>query len=161
MRKTKVVGSLLVAAVCATIGCNPGISPEGTAILREGTRVEVFRVAPEPTRSPTDRPKIGRYPVLTQGKDLGSDFAVRLAAAVNGHPELDKKCGIHPGVAFRVWRGDQCVEVLVCFQCDVLAIHPGTGTGPATCSLQTQIHAASACRRMQVSRIPREVDIPT
>jgi len=123
----RAVSSLLVAAMCAAAGCSPGISREGKAVLREGTRVEVFRVAPEQPRSPTAGPKIGRYPVLAQGKDLGANFAARLADVLIGHPDLEKKCGIQPGVAFRVWRGDQCVEVLVCFKCDVLAMHLGTG----------------------------------
>jgi hypothetical protein len=127
MSMRQAVGLLVVAAVCAAAGCRPGISREGKAVLREGTRVEVFRVASEPPQTPTTGLKIGRYPVLEQGKDLGSDFAARLADAVMDHPELAEKCGIQPGVAFRVWRGDQCVEVLVCFKCDVLAMHLGTG----------------------------------
>jgi hypothetical protein len=117
----------IVALSACSFGCGDGISREGRAVLREGTRVEVFRVSSEPSRQPTGGPTIGRYPVLSQGKDLGPDFAARLADAVLGHPELDKKCGIQPGVAFRVWRGDQCVEVLVCFKCDVLAMHLGNG----------------------------------
>jgi hypothetical protein len=105
-----------------------GIGREGRAVLREGTRVEVFRVAPDDRGVPPGGPRIGRdYPVLSQGTDLGADFAARLADAVIGHPELVKKCGIQPGVAFRVWRGDECVEVLVCFKCDVLAMHLGSG----------------------------------
>ena len=34
-----------------------------------------------------------------------------------------KKCGLAPGVAYRFWRGNEAVEVLVCFQCDVLWPH--------------------------------------
>jgi hypothetical protein len=34
-----------------------------------------------------------------------------------------KKCGLEPGVAYRLWNGDKAVEVLVCFKCDVLWPH--------------------------------------
>jgi hypothetical protein len=41
-----------------------------------------------------------------------------------------KKCGLVPGVAYRVWAGDRALEVLVCFKCDDLWPHvagePGT-----------------------------------
>jgi hypothetical protein len=127
MQARRVVCLLLAAVGAGAAGCGPGISREGRAVLREGTRVEVFRVAQKPLRSPTGEPVIGRHPVLAQGKDLGADFAARLADSVLGHPVLEMKCGIQPGVAFRVWRGDQCVEVLVCFQCNVLAMHLGSG----------------------------------
>ena len=32
----------------------------------------------------------------------------------------NKKCGLRPGVALRMWRGEQAVDVLVCFECDTL-----------------------------------------
>ncbi|HEY1380239.1 MAG TPA: hypothetical protein VGF55_25785 [Gemmataceae bacterium] len=129
-----VVGVAAGAALVIWIGSEvveygQGIGREGRVVLREGTRVEVFRVDPDdPPRPPTGGPRIGHhYPILSQGKDLGADFAARLADVVIGQPPLEYKCGIQPGVAFRVWRGDQCVEVLVCFNCDVLAMHLGSG----------------------------------
>ena len=105
-----------------------GIVREGRAVLREGTRVEVVRVDPDDSpQQPTGGPRIGRYRVVSQGKDFGADFAARLADVVIGNGVLLRKCGIQPGVAFRVWRGDDCVEVLVCLRCDVLAMHLGSG----------------------------------
>lgn len=144
MSMHQIVGSLVAAAVFVGAGCSPGVSREEKAILREGARVEVFRVAPEPSQGPTDGLKIGRYSVLAQGKDQGPDFAARLAEALSGHPKLLKKCGIQPGVAFRIWRGEQCVEVLVCFKCDVLAVHKGTGDWDWTSDMLRDFSAGRA-----------------
>ena len=150
------IGTVFVAWFFWLADLGPGINREGRRVLREGTRVEVYRVASQGLYGPADVPAIGGYPVLNQGKDLGSDFAARLADAVIWHPVLDKKCGIQPGVAFRVWRGEQCVEVLVCFKCDVLAMHLGSGDWDSTSEMLRDFSADRAKLLRALQRGPAE-----
>lgn len=68
---------------------------------------------------------IGGYPILATGKEQGSDFAARLSKVLrsDGVTPNRKKCGLEPGVAYRIWEGSKAMEVLVCFKCDVLWPH--------------------------------------
>src|SRR4051794_23013954 len=90
-----VVGAMAGVALVAWAGnevwnFRQGIGREGRAVLREGTRVEVFRVDPDDSpRGATGGPAIGGYPVLSQGADLGGDVAARLADAAIGQPVLE------------------------------------------------------------------------
>jgi hypothetical protein len=101
------------------LGCGPGVP-----VPRQPTRVEVFRVGPEPADSPAGG-TIGGYPILATGKEQGPDFAARLSKVLRsgGVTKNQKKCGLQPGVAYRIWGGEKTVEVLVCFKCDVLWPH--------------------------------------
>jgi hypothetical protein len=122
LRRTLARTTLLAIAV---VGCGPSaprLGERGTAILRGATRVEVFRVSPATSfdAQPGDK-LIGRHLILARGTEQGPRFASRLAAVLLG-PGLtrtDKKCGVQPGVAYRFWKGDESVAVLVCFDCDV------------------------------------------
>ena len=100
------------------------MSKAGTAILNGATRVEVFRVAPEKAQKPA-KGAIEGYPILAKGKDQDKAFAAKLRAILlgDGVTQNAKKCGLQPGVAFRLWSGDKAVDLLVCFNCDVLWPH--------------------------------------
>lgn len=101
----------------------------GAGILRGADRVEVFRVAPEPSVDGSIQ-KIAFYPILATGNEQGPEFARRLSKLLlgKGVTQNQKKCGLQPGVAYRVWNGDRAVEVLVCFKCDVLWPHVVSGS---------------------------------
>src|SRR5215207_3985473 len=124
---------LAVLAVIAFVGTEiwGGVSRSATSILRHGDRVEVFRVSPKRADQPGPD-TIGGYPILAVGKEQGPEFAARLGKVLRswGVARSSKKCAVEPGVAFRVWRGDRALEVLVCFKCDDLWPHvvgePGT-----------------------------------
>ena len=100
------------------------MSASGIAILKEASRVQVFRVASLADERNTSN-TIQDYPILSTGKEHGQAFATRLSAILlgDGVTRNRKKCGIEPGVAFRLWKGDQSVEVLVCFTCNVMWPH--------------------------------------
>ncbi|MES2794301.1 MAG: hypothetical protein V4719_32100 [Planctomycetota bacterium] len=68
---------------------------------------------------------IGYYPILATGREQGADFARRLSKVLlsSGVTQNQKKCGLEPGVAYRLWNGNRAVEVLICFKCDVLWPH--------------------------------------
>lgn len=137
MRKPRwLVPVLAVAAVLAAIAFVGmeiwgGVSRSATFILRHADRVEVFRVSPKRAEQPGSD-TIGGYPIIAVGKEQGPEFAARLGEVLRswGVARSSKKCAFEPGVAFRVWRGDRALEVLVCFKCDDLWPHvvgePGT-----------------------------------
>jgi hypothetical protein len=130
--------TLLFLAACVAIvlisGCEPTlsrtISATGSDVLKNATRVEVFRVSPRDTTDPKVN-AIGHYPILSTGKEQGQAFAARLADILlgGGVTQNQKKCGLQPGVAYRLWKDKQAVEVLVCFKCDVLWAHVVGETG--------------------------------
>jgi hypothetical protein len=54
-----------------------GVSRSATSVLRNGDRVEVFRVSPKRADKPGPG-TIGGYPIIAVGNEQGPDFAVRL-----------------------------------------------------------------------------------
>jgi hypothetical protein len=123
MKLTDRLGRYAFLAVVTVVGSGCNEIP-GEAILRNARRVEVFRVGSEPASDATAK-TIGGFPILAVGKEQGVDYAARLSKVLrsDGVTQNQKKCGLEPGVAFRLWSGDQAVEVLVCFKCDVLWPH--------------------------------------
>ena len=115
-----------VLAIVAVVGSViwGGVSSSATSILRNGDRVEVFRVSPKWEKNPTVS-NIGGFEILATGKEQGPEFAARLGKVLRswGVAPSSKKCAFQPGVAFRIWRGDRALEVLVCFKCDDLWSH--------------------------------------
>ena len=116
---------VLVAGLMAVgLGCDSGNRIPSATTIRGPTRVEVFRVGSTPA-DPSAGDTIGGYPILATGKEQGPDFAARLAKLLrsDGVTPNRKKCGLEPGVAFRLGTGDEEEEVLICFKCDVLWPH--------------------------------------
>jgi hypothetical protein len=113
---------ILISAILA--GCSSGSNKPGKAVLRDAQRVEVFRVGPEREKDVPGKMILG-YPILATGTEQGADFAGRLSQMLlsAGVTPNKKKCGLQPGIAYRIWKKDRAVEVLVCFQCDVLWPH--------------------------------------
>ncbi len=114
---------LLLLPFIGLFGCGSSMLP-GESIVTGATRVEVFRVGSEQT-NPQDGKALGGYPILATGKEQGADFAARLAKVLksDGVTPNRKKCGLQPGVGYRIWNGKLSVEVLICFKCDVLWPH--------------------------------------
>lgn len=104
-------------------------------ILRGATRVEVFRVS---SGELDEKPKpgdstIGGYRVLSQGKDQDSDFAVKLANVLTDRKTYTNTWAacFNPGVAFRVWKGDSAVDIIICFHCSNFYFGPSTDSRPS------------------------------
>jgi hypothetical protein len=118
---------------CLFVLCLPGCqSAQGTArlgrrsvdILSAATKVEVFRL--DGRRQPGDwQPKPGEtslcgFPITARGPDQGEAFARKLADLLldeRTHTRETAACFL-PGIGFRVWRGEDSVDVLICFLCD-------------------------------------------
>lgn len=127
MRKLRwLIIVLVVTAAVAVLGRLwwGGVSWSATSVLRHGDRVEVFRVSPIRQEKPVGE-TIGGYPILAVGTEQGPEFAARLSTALRrwGVTWTSKKCGLMPGVAYRVWAGDRALEVVICFKCDDLWPH--------------------------------------
>lgn len=62
----------------------------------------------------------------TKGRVPGQQFASRLAAillAEHTYGIAATDC-FDPGVAYRLWKGDRSVDVLICFHCNNLDVRP-------------------------------------
>jgi hypothetical protein len=126
--------ALVLASLVVSEGCAPGkdrVDKQTRDILANADKVEVYRVASgksEKPPKPTDGRKISGFPVISQGKNQGKEFARKLGAILVDKQmhENTAKC-FWPGVAFRVWRGDKHVDVLICFKCDNFYAGPPVG----------------------------------
>jgi hypothetical protein len=128
---------LVVAACLALLGWCQSPAKERlggptVAILTGATKVEVFRVdglEKGPPQEPVPQAKrISIFPVIAQGKDQGREFAAKLAGILfdeRTYTKEYKKC-FWPGVAFRVWKGEEHVDVLICFHCSNFYCGPPT-----------------------------------
>ena len=98
-------------------------------IISGATRVEAFRV-PQPGHSspPASAPIYGKS---ASGVKLDSQTSARVTSAVlnvhNQRPYLVgwPECIPTPGVAFRIWKGIQSVDILPCFSCGLLVVKDG------------------------------------
>jgi hypothetical protein len=123
------------------------IGSRGVAILSDADRVETFRLDDggygDNVKQGTSGDVIADYPIKTQGKTLGSDFAAKLSRTVLDPRTFigpsDTSCEINPGVAFRAWRGQECVEVIICFHCQQMLITTRNAQGRETHSAYTQM----------------------
>ena len=100
------------------------------SILNGATRVETFRLDDsrdgDQVKDGTTGQEIADYPLTFQGQTLGPPFAAKLSRAVRDPRTYvgpnDVTCLINPGVAFRAWRGRECVEVIICYHCQQMLV---------------------------------------
>lgn len=94
------------------------LGPKGIAILQKPTKVEAFRINPKPTDKKGDGYILG-YAITSRAKELPKDFAGKVAKVLLGEKAYagdSAKC-FQPGVAFRVWKDKEAVDVVICFRC--------------------------------------------
>ena len=71
---------------------------------------------------------VGGFPVVSVGPILKKDFSNRLAKMLLDPKsylapgEDQKSCILTPNVAFRVWKENQHVDVVICFSCSQLVV---------------------------------------
>jgi len=93
-------------------------------LLTGATKVEVFRVN---TTTPLEDDKtVAGFRITATGPEQDAKFAARLVSvALNEKTyawNIAKGCEFSPGVAFRVWNGEESVVIAICFQCDQVQI---------------------------------------
>jgi hypothetical protein len=120
-------GGVLAGVVPAVYAKNPKATRETvaeklgehmTAILNGATRAEAFRIAHKPLETPEGK-HVSGYPILSAAKEQGKDFAKRISALVQDEKSLfsaQARC-FSPGVAFRLWKEKESVDVVVCYMC--------------------------------------------
>ena len=116
-------------------------------ILLGATRVEVFRVRPEGSVKSDDqeasKTMIGGHRITVSGGERDEEYARRLTTVI-----LDKQtyrfhvhnpvfgiistCAFRPGVGFRVFKGQEAVEILLCFNCNEMRILSKDAEGNVT-----------------------------
>jgi hypothetical protein len=101
-------------------------------LLKNATRVEVFRIYDKTDPDIKEKPQlldnlsVSGFPVWAQGKDQGNDFASRLAEVLNDkqtYTDVFVRC-FWPGVAFRAWKDDEYIDIVICFKCENLYCGP-------------------------------------
>ena len=99
------------------------------AVLQGATKVEAFRIEPEPEK--LDGSLIGGYPIKATGKQQNKEFAARLTTVLLDEKTLfgrQAKC-FEPGIAFRLWKDKESVEVMICFDCKNLRLDTRNADG--------------------------------
>ena len=115
-----VAGSASVAEA-PTAKVKARLGEKTIALLDGATKVEAFRID---GRARAGDKAIAGFRITGTGKEQGKQFAGRLSAALQQEKTLFGKpahCFV-PGVAFRVWKGEESVVVLVCFVCKNLRL---------------------------------------
>lgn len=96
----------------------------GVAVLRGADRVEVFRIGKLPDEFYWQDAVVADYPVLDGPIAVPASDAKQLASIL-GDPESyiwnsAKGCATRPGVRLDFIRGDDRLQILLCFECDIL-----------------------------------------
>jgi hypothetical protein len=90
-------------------------------LLQAPTKVETYRIEPAgPVKA--NEAQIGGYRIKSTGKEQKEEFAKKLAVVLLDEKTLfgeSKRCFL-PGVAFRMWKGEESVDVIICFNCSNL-----------------------------------------
>jgi len=100
------------------------------AVLAGATKVEPFRIDPNSLGTEdADKTKerIGGYLVIGKGETLDKDSLAELVDVLlddETYFGIAADCFM-PGIVFRIWKGQEDVEVLICFQCDNLQFLEG------------------------------------
>ncbi len=124
-KRTVISAALLLALLLAFLWwVRSPLDRRTAAIFAGATRVEVFRIdggnsstPPRPIK-PGD-PTIGGYAILSRGYDQGPEFAAKLKDILSDkktYTDKFAKC-FWPGVAFRVWKDQDSVDVIICYTC--------------------------------------------
>ncbi len=143
----------------------PPIDSGTSTVLAGATRVEVFRTEgmkepPDGRRRTAGGPRIGGFLIIGRGQDQGKDFAARLADILFARDTYSwsyAACYM-PGVAFRVWKGEEAVDVLICFKCDNFYCGPPTDQARETASFHGTL-ARSRLIRLAQQAFPDDKEI--
>jgi hypothetical protein len=94
------------------------------AVLMKADRVEPFRIEP----SLAMEQGLDSQQILYKAKPLGRSASVRMATLLLDPKSYSspgrsyKLCAFQPRLAFRYWKGQRFLDVLICFECDQLMV---------------------------------------
>ena len=104
--------------------------------LRSADSIRAFRIEPlymdpfhsQPLRS---APRFGPYPILKESFKTNAALARAIAGALLAEGKFSlggtTKCAFAPVVAYRMGKGTNSLEILVCFQCDEIKVGRPSG----------------------------------
>ncbi len=131
----RMIPILLLASLALHVGCNKATTRARAAsrMIAGATRVEVFLIdgrndPPDPTPILPGDPTVSGYAILARGKDQGPEFVGLLTdilADERTYAEYSSPC-FWPGVAFRLWKENECVDMVICFKCGNFYLGPPT-----------------------------------
>jgi len=155
---------LLWASCLLAVGCggasraNRHLDARTAAILAGATRVEVYRIdarddPPDPTPVKPGDATVGGYAILSRGPDQGPEFGAKLADILADEKTYSDRLAacFWPGVAFRVYKGDECVDVVICFRCSNFYLGP-----PADKPVMENASFAFTAARARLVRLAEE-----
>jgi len=139
-RRTVLLASvilLLLWADCMMTGYVPGLfhhprerwGEAALAILREADSVEVIRLD-QPTSMPRDSANQPYYGMTAKGAPITppDEWVSRMRDAVDDSWNYEwlwhARCLPRPGVCVRFRQGSQVVDLLFCFECDLVSLAP-------------------------------------
>ncbi|MDB5302799.1 MAG: hypothetical protein JWM97_348 [Phycisphaerales bacterium] len=140
---------------------------ESTArVLSAPDRVEAYRVAGSRSIAPATPPadqagNLAGFPITATGRNQSKDFGARLGAVLLNDKTYEwnmaKGCTFDPGVAFRVWKGQESVVVLICFKCEQVGIAPDDSVKDLR--IKDADPGISALRKLAQEAFPDDVEI--
>jgi hypothetical protein len=122
-------------------GCADALGPVPTqrkpfddhtaGVLAGATKVEVFRIdgggpgSDSRRVGPGDR-RVDGFPITGRAEDQGPEFAAKLNDILSDPKTYSTTyvACFYPRVVFRVWKGEESVDVVICFACHNVYIGP-------------------------------------
>ncbi len=166
---------LFAAGRAVHLGPRLHLGYQADSILDGATRVEIFRVMSEieahssepghPSRkfSPTAA-KVDYCYITATGKEQGPEFAKEIAAILldeGTYTHDTLSCTTLPGVVFRVWKGSQSLDVVLCFHCGEMYTITRDANGKETPGVYTLMagNSRSGFARLAKQAFPSDPDI--
>jgi hypothetical protein len=157
--------SALVSAEPDDATPNPQVAdflgPAAVRIIAGATKVEAFRVDPRHGKVDPNARVIDGYPIIADAgerPDALPTLRANLFDAATYDFDSAKKCGFMPGVAFRVWKEQEHVDVLICYSCNELSvISYDTAGAIAKRSQEDCDHARPSLLRLAKAAFPGDV----
>ncbi|MEK7466871.1 MAG: hypothetical protein AAB074_05595 [Planctomycetota bacterium] len=121
--KTLILVASMGLAACADDAFMGEVGKHALGILEGADRVETFRTHSERDET-VGANVVDGYPVVKTGPEKDAAFAKRILSQLK-HEETepnDLECAFVPHDAFRVWKGKEHVDVLICFHCDQVQV---------------------------------------
>ncbi len=166
---------LFVAGRAVHLGPRLHLGYQADGILDGATRVETFRVmseievhSPEQGHSPrTFSPtavKVDHCYVTATGKEQGPQFAKEIAAILldeGTYTHDTLSCITLPGVVFRIWKGSQSLDVVLCFHCGEMYTITRAANGKETPGVYTLMAGDSRTKfaRLAKQAFPSDPEI--
>ncbi len=169
------LGGLLVLGRAIHIGPRLRLGYQANSILAGATRVETFRVMSpieaeelDPDHKPRifspTAPQVDNCYITATAKEQGPALAEKISHILLNEQTYTSdqlECITLPGVIFRIWKGSQSLDVVLCFHCGEMFIVTHDATGKETHSVYTLMAGNSRSKFAHLAKdaFPNDPDI--